>query len=395
MDQILLCSNYIPETTSIHNTFIKDYMLHANGSYVKVYLYLAMCIQNRQENLSISSLADKMENTEKDILRALAYWEKTGVLRIQRNGADNSISGIELLNPDNPSAQKAAEKTAASEPEIITESDTTAVEQAVGAPLPNTEKTVTPKNTLKKPPADRQDKQASFSKKQSVSVTEEQTLRLSKDEDFQWLCLIVENYLKRLLQPAEVQLLSYLYDNLHFSKELLLYLYEYCCSLQKTNVKYVQAVALSWAEQGISTPEEAQRVSSNYSTAHTAISRALALGRPLAGIECQYVKRWNEEWHMDLSVILDACNRTMLAIGKGDFKYIEGILLKWHNQNVHTLQDVKHCDENYKKAKPAAANAKPKATGHFSGKQNQFQTFQQRDTTPEEIDELEKILLTR
>ena len=161
---------------------------------------------------------------------------------------------------------------------------------------------------------------------QEITVTEEQILRLSKNEDFSWVCLIVENYLKRTLKPTEVQLLTYLFDTLHFSKELLLHLYEYCCSLNKTNVKYVQAVALSWAEQNITTPEQAQRQSVVYSTAHAAIARALALGRPLAKIECEYAKRWQDEWHMDLSVILEACNRTMLAIQKADFKYIDGIL---------------------------------------------------------------------
>ena len=76
MDHILLCTNHIPLTTSIHNSFIEDYMLEANGSYVKVYLYLAKCIQYGESGLSISSLADRMDNTDKDILRALLYWEK-------------------------------------------------------------------------------------------------------------------------------------------------------------------------------------------------------------------------------------------------------------------------------------------------------------------------------
>lgn len=60
-----------------------------------------------------------------------------------------------------------------------------------------------------------------------IKVTEEQTLRLAKDEDFSWACLIVESYLERPLKTAEVQLLTYLFDTVHFSKELLLYLYEY------------------------------------------------------------------------------------------------------------------------------------------------------------------------
>ena len=75
-------------------------MLSANGSYVKVYIYLAKCIQAGEKNLSVSSLADKMDNTEKDILRALNYWEKNNLINLLKNGPGNEITGIEMLNPD-------------------------------------------------------------------------------------------------------------------------------------------------------------------------------------------------------------------------------------------------------------------------------------------------------
>ena len=111
MDNILLCSNHIPLVTSIHNTFIEKYMLRANGSYVKVYLYLSKCIQAGQDDLSISSLADKMENTEKDIIRALNYWEKQGLLRITRSEDGSEILGIDVLNPDELVTDTAAPMT--------------------------------------------------------------------------------------------------------------------------------------------------------------------------------------------------------------------------------------------------------------------------------------------
>ena len=47
MDHILLCTNHIPPITTIYNSFIEDYMPAANGSYVKVYLYIAKCLQAR------------------------------------------------------------------------------------------------------------------------------------------------------------------------------------------------------------------------------------------------------------------------------------------------------------------------------------------------------------
>lgn len=376
MDQVLLCSSHIPLTTSISNSFIKKYMLNANGSYVKVYLYLSMCIQSGATNLSISSLADMMENTEKDIIRALQYWEKKNLMLLQRNENDESITGISLLSTDDTTADHFADNTSVSVTQIDDQISATA-ETTIVTPAQ------TDTSTETKSDAPRE-----------IEVTKEQSERLAQDEDFSWTCLIVESYLDRPLQSKEVELLTYLFDTLQFSKDLILYLYEYCCSLKKTNVKYVQTVAFSWADKKITTPDEAQKYSTKYSECHSAICKTLGLGRPLAAIEAQYVNRWQNEWDMDLAVILEACNRTMLAVQRPDFKYLDGILANWHKNDVHTLQDIQICDDNFNKKK-SATNKQTVRTNNNAGKKNQFQAFEQRNASSDEIDELEKMLLNR
>lgn len=54
---------------------------------------------------------------------------------------------------------------------------------------------------------------------------------------------------------------------------------------------------------------------------------------------------------MDLSVILEACNRTVLKLHHADFKYTEGILSHWNEQNVRTLQGVEQSDLHYAQTK--------------------------------------------
>lgn len=357
MESFITCTGNISKNTLLDNTFIEHFLPEANGSYVKVYIYLSMCIQHNKP-LSIGTLADYLESTEKDIIRALQYWEKKELLQIQYNEASD-ITALHLLSPSD-SLHAAATLELPAQP---------AANPMPAATEPDTETA----------PA--------------ISVSEEQTLRLANNEDFSWICLIVESYLGHPLKPMELSLLTYLFDTLHFSKDLILYLYEYCCSLNKTSTNYVQAVALSWHENNITTPNEAHSFSAKYSTAHTAIAKALALGRTLAGIEIQYADRWQNQWNMDLAVILEACNRTMLAIQKADFKYLDGILNNWHNQNVHTLQDIEACDRQFiqnKAAKTAVTPAKPAPQ-----KKNQFQNFQQRDISQDEMAELEKTLLSR
>lgn len=371
MDTILLCSNHIPLVTSIHNTFIEKYMMGANGSYVKVYLYLSKCIQAGEEDLSISSLADQMENTEKDVLRALNYWEKKGLLSITRSDDKSVILGIDVLNPDElPDSLPQKNKRPA------------ATASLSAAPDPISEETEEEAAEIEKP----KELQHSF----QVSLA--QTRKLSKNQDFRWTCDVVESFLGRPLQPNEVQMISYMYDDLQFSSELIVHLYEYCTSLGKTHTNYIQKVAIEWHKKGVQTPEDAQNASAAYNAAYSAVSKSFALGRALAAVERKYVDRWQKEWLMDLSVICEACDRTMLKLQHADFKYTEGILEKWHRTGIHTLRGVQEADEQHARKK---TTKKPvPATVHPIRKNSQTQIVE-HGLTKEAADELEKKLLNK
>ena len=67
----------IPEVTVVTNEFIDQYMASANGEYVKVYLYL---LRHQNELIEVGAIADALNHTEADVRRALAYWEKAGIL---------------------------------------------------------------------------------------------------------------------------------------------------------------------------------------------------------------------------------------------------------------------------------------------------------------------------
>lgn len=406
MDNILLCSNHIPLVTSIHNTFIEKYMLHANGSYVKVYLYLSKCIQAGEEDLSISSLADQMENTEKDVIRALNYWEKQGLMRLTRGEDGEEILGIDVLNPDETlSAQEESRsfadlfagngdttgtsakrsssnkdthsslETAASDShsatDAITDNDAKASEQKT-----EHSKTTAASKTQTASPSISTVEARPKSSHKTIQVTTEQMNRLAENDDFCWTSNVVESYLGRPVKPKELQLITYLYDTLHFSSELILHLYEYCISLGKTSTSYIEKVAIAWDEKQVKTPDDAQNATIEYNTTYNAVSKAMALGRPLAAIEKDFVDRWQNQWSMDLSVILEACNRTLLKLQHGDFKYAEAIVERWHRSGVHTLADIQKADEAFanEKAMERAAKRNGSDSGTVQHKRSQAET---------------------
>ena len=378
MDHILLCTNHIPPITTIYNSFIEDYMPAANGSYVKVYLYIAKCLQAKESNFSISSLADQLENTEKDILRALMYWEKKGLMSLNRDKATGEILGLEMLIPfaerDFDTYENTAKESAASLGVDSDLSETGALNRrnsdlsetgaldrrnsdfsetdAANTSTYESSGTDAPSNVnsdVHRASNSAQENNSSAVK--PIQVPPEQIQELSANEDFVWVCNVVESYLERPMKPTEIQLITYLYGTLHFSRELILHLYDYCISMGKTACNYIQTVALSWHEQGIKTPEQAQNASVRYLASYNAVSKALGLGRGLAEIEKKYVDHWQNDWNMDLSVILEACNRTVLKLHHADFKYTEGILSHWNEQNVRTLQGVEQSDLHYAQTK--------------------------------------------
>ena len=405
MDHILLCTNHIPPITTIYNSFIEDYMPAANGSYVKVYLYIAKCLQAKESNFSISSLADQLENTEKDILRALMYWEKKGLMSLNRDKATGEILGLEMLIPfaerDFDTYENTAKESAASLGVDSDLSETGALDRrnsdfsetdAANTSTYESSGTDAPSNVnsdVHRASNSAQENNSSAVK--PIQVPPEQIQELSANEDFVWVCNVVESYLERPMKPTEIQLITYLYGTLHFSRELILHLYDYCISMGKTACNYIQTVALSWHEQGIKTPEQAQNASVRYLASYNAVSKALGLGRGLAEIEKKYVDHWQNDWNMDLSVILEACNRTVLKLHHADFKYTEGILSHWNEQNVRTLQGVEQSDLHYAQTKEQKEKKKPSTSGKQTPR-NQFQNFKQRDVSSEELQELERKL---
>ena len=91
MNYIKVTTTYPTGGTLLPNAFVDNYMIRANGEYIKVYIYLLRMVSDGA-NFSIPCLADVLELTERDVTRALKYWEKESLLRMELK--DGEISFI-------------------------------------------------------------------------------------------------------------------------------------------------------------------------------------------------------------------------------------------------------------------------------------------------------------
>lgn len=90
--------------SAISNFFIDYYMTEANGEFVKVYLYLIRLLDSGRA-VTITDIADHFNLTEKDICRAIRYWIKQDVLRLEYT-SDKVLTGITMLPLNAKATQK-------------------------------------------------------------------------------------------------------------------------------------------------------------------------------------------------------------------------------------------------------------------------------------------------
>lgn len=363
MATIQLHSNYPCTYACVPNIFIDEYMADANGEFVKVYLYLLRCMSSNGGSVSISAIADSLNHTEKDIMRALKYWEKVGVLSIELDSS-NRLVGL-CFNDLNASSTSTAVATA----------------PVVSAPI--TAQTA----ALAK---------ASTQKASSLPAKREYTLDEVKafcnNHEISELLFIIETYLKHPLNSTEMNTVFFWYDTLHFSGELIEYLVEYCITNGHSSLRYMDKVALGWAENGIDNIDKAKEHVSIRSKAYYSIMKAFGIsGRNLADSEMSFVNKWTKEYGFDTELIQEACKRTISATQKPSFEYTDSILTNWHNHNVHTLKDVASLDEAFNQTKRNTTKSNNASSQTSSAKKNKFNNFHQRSYDP---DELEKLALT-
>ncbi len=318
-------------TTLLENEFIDEYMLKANGEYVKVYLLLLRYMGEPSVELTISGLADLLECTEKDVARALNYWKKQGLVDYE--------AGMQEIQ------------------DIRREPETAGI--------------------------------VSDRKNAAGKAEEEMPPSRKNRREFKEIVHVTEQYLGKTLTKTESEAIVYFYDELGMSADLIEYLIEYCVENGHKSIHYIKKVALSWADQKVGTTEEAKAVSGQYSKNSYAVLNAYGIkGRAPAAAELVFIRRWNEEYGFSSDLIVEACDRTMKTIHQPSFEYTESILKNWADKGVKTPADVKALDLLYLQEKGAKKAA---AVGAARTARNKFNNFEGRKY--QDMDELTRRLI--
>ncbi|MCL2865983.1 MAG: DnaD domain protein [Lachnospiraceae bacterium] len=326
METLVLKNRLQSNVTLLANDFIDNYMPKANGELVKVYLFLLRHIDDSGIEISIPLIADYLNHTESDIMRAFKYWEAEGLLQLERDKGGN-ITGLELGSmPDSPIGSTTA-------PEIED-------------------------NTI------------------PIDSYKAQKETIKNEKEIKTVLHIAELYLGKTLTATEIDTILYLFEGLEMDSDLIEYLIGSCVDNGHKSIHYIKKVAFDWSEKGITTVEAAVAEALNYSKAYTTILHTFGIrNRGPATQEIDYIKKWTLQYGLSLEIIIEACNRTITKTSQPSFKYADSILGAWHENSVRNIDDILALDERFRQKceanRPTQTN-KNTTTAHK-------ETFEQRE----------------
>ena len=355
MADVTLHTSCAAQVTCVPNVFIDKYMNDANGEYVKLYLYLLRCTSRTDSPFSLDDIADRLDYTSRDIIRALKYWEKANLLKLEYEG--DEIIDICLLD---------------------SQGHNTAITPVTYHKANN--------DTVAK---------ATTEEEIKIDYSPLELAEFAENEEYQEVLYITQKYLKRPITVSESNYLMFWLKDLKLGSDSIAYLLETSIEGGHTQFKYMNKIAMDWAKEGVSNAAEAKAERFSHSEAIIKIIKAFGIsGRTLLEDEKQYVSLWLNDMNMSLDVVVEACNRAAKKTGKVSFEYANTIIESWHQKSVKDLSDVSKEDAAFTGSiskKPAGlqsdSSSNVSSIPVAGTKKNQFNQFPQRNF---DYDALEK-----
>lgn len=284
----IMLKNYKPKDLSLSGDFIDIYMPKANGEYVKIYIMLLRYTQLGELGVTVDFLAENLNILENDVLKALDYWNNLGLLKVDTYDGIGNIE-VEVMEGTN----------------VLNDTS-----------ISNDNKAIESRNI-------------------SNPMLNE-----------------IELLLNRPLSPSDMEKFLYFKNEYSFPEEVVILLVQHCVQKDITNLRYMEQVAITWHSEGINTIELAQQNIRTHEDKWTNYRKVLNyLGikeRNIMKPQEDLLEKWFYDYEFSVEMIIAACDIGFNNLGKGEIKYIDGILRSWYKDGIKTKEDIKKQEEKFK-----------------------------------------------
>lgn len=242
----------------------------------------------------VSAIAEILDCGEDDVLGALSFWNGVGV-----------IDTADTEEPTDP--QKKQEKT------------------------------------------EEGGKKADTPKRTKVSelpqyTTEELNQLLEKNESMCDLIDECQQILGKIFNTGDVKILVGLIDFLGLDEEYIVVLMHYCAETDKRSMRYLEKVAVSCLDDGITEATVLQaelRSREEKKSFEGSVRNMFGIGsRSFTKKEKSSISAWRENYAFGLDIIGKAYEITVNATGKASIPYANAIIEKWYAEGLKTLEEI-------------------------------------------------------
>ena len=173
---------------------------------------------------------------------------------------------------------------------------------------------------------------------------EEVAKRGEQSPEIAWMLKEAQQRLGRTISVSEMSTLVWLHDSEGLPPAVILMIMGYSLSQGKCNMRYIERVAINWAQEEIDTVEKAEKklyLLEQQRQAWSKVQSAFALERrsPSAKEEAMAAK-WVNEWNFSPAMLRLAYDSCVDATGKFSMAYINKILEKWVKTGVRTPEEA-------------------------------------------------------
>ncbi len=302
---------------AVPTSVVEKYIKIANEDFVKVLLVL---LAYAGSELSEDNIAEISGVSQSNVSDAINFWTERSV--ISRN--DSVLSPATKAE----SAPKQAEETISKKPLVqeVIKSQKNETDISVG-------------------------KNIKIRTSDPVRLSGfELSKRIESADELKWLVSETERLFGRFLNQSEISSLVTMFDYAGLAADIIVMLIEYCISIDKANMRFIEKTAYNWADQGIDTHKAVEDHINSLITEKNneyLIKSALEIhDRNLTTKQKEFVSVWLEKWQFSIEMIKLAYEMCIDNTSKLSFPYINKILSNWHEKGIKTPDAAEENEKN-------------------------------------------------
>ncbi len=290
---------------AVPKSIVDEHMALCTGVALKVILTV---LRNPSVSVDISALSKVLVLPPDEIKAALDYWVNCGIL--ESTGATISVAPPEPHKP----------------PQIA-----------------HVEKVEIHQKQTEKPP------KTAIATARIRYTRAEVNEMIDGDSTLTTLVAEMQGCLGKTLTSVDLDALTALYTYYGMSAYFIMMVAQYCASIDKRSLSYIEKTAAQWQSDSVNDDNIAVHIAqmAERSAGEGRLRRLLGItDRRLTSAERAFIISWTETMQMPDELITEAYEKTVERTGKLQFKYMNSILTAWHQKGIKTVQDINEKDDS-------------------------------------------------